>query len=382
MPGRLRRRRRGGEGLVREAPETSALPLLEAACLEAEVPGALRLRPDLEAAGYWQAGLLDQWRLTAAVLGEHLAEAPDPLVPLRRLAASPDRRVLFHLPGAAAALFSDRLDLLLPLLRGLAAIPDRGLAEAVAAFGLRPLAENEGPAILAALHDWAEDPSPFVRRAPVEAFRPRGVWVRHLRWAVAEPALLLPLLERYRREEHRFPANAVGNCLNDIARDRPRLVLDLVHDWLHPDPAGPLARHVANRGLRGLVKRGDPAALRLLGFGPVEVTVAARLLGGEVVRPNTTLRFELELRNRGPAASARLVPTIETTGRIADRPRRRRGSGRTLRLPAADTLRVRCSERVFDTRAAPLLDGPGRVVFALNGREVAVVPFRVERGSV
>ncbi|MBL7008334.1 MAG: hypothetical protein ISR76_05000 [Planctomycetes bacterium] len=380
MPGKLRRRR-GGEGLSRETPESSVLPLLEAACLETGVPRPLALQRELVAAGYWEATLLEQWGLVSTLLSAHLAEAPDPLEALFRLSGQVDARVRFFVPAAADGLLQGSPEAALGFYRRLAADPDKRVAEAVQAFGLRPLAERMGPSIVGPLRAWTDDPSPFVRRAAVEATRPRGVWVRHLRWSVEDPALLLPLLRPLRREQDRYPANAVANCLNDISRTRPQLAREVVRGWLDEEPRGPLVAHMAAKGLRSLVKQGDPLALRLLGFGRLEVQVNARLSGGPRVRPNQALQFELEVSNQGPAGEAKLVYEIETPGRVAGRPRRKRYQGRVLRLPAGDRLKVRCRERIFDTRAAPLIDGACRARFFLNGEVAAELAFELARGT-
>ncbi len=379
MPGKLRRRRAGGDGLSRETPQDSVLPLLEAACLEAGVPGALGLQRSLVAAGYWQASLLDQWGLVSRLLAEQLEEAPDPLEPLLRLSRAPDARVRFFVPAALDRQLADRPGAALALCRQLAEDEDKRVAEAVQAFALRPLAERLGPEIVPRLDPWVRDDSPFVRRAAVEATRPRGVWVRHLRWAVEEPALLLPLLRPLRRETHRYPANAVANCLNDLSRTRPQLTREVLRGWLEEERPGPLLRHIAAKALRSLVKEGDPLALRLLGFEQLQVQVSARLAGDGPARPNQALQFELEVRNRGGACDAKMVYEIETPGKLPGRPRRKKYHGRVLRLPERQRLKVRCRERLFDTKAAPLIDGPCRARFFLNGEAVAELAFELER---
>jgi hypothetical protein len=80
---------------------------------------------------------------------------------------------------------------------------------------------------------------------------------------------------------------SVANHLNDIAKDHPEVALECAQRWLVTGGDG--AAWVVRHGLRTLVKRGDPAALALLGFdhaAPVRLdglTVApARLpIGGE-----------------------------------------------------------------------------------------------------
>ena len=379
MPGKLRRRRRGGEGIVQETPETSVLPLLEASALDAGVPGALGLAQELEGRGYYEHTLLEQWRLVHDCLREHLQEAADPVQTATRLSETEEARVRFFVPGVLSALLADRPEVALELLLPLAADEDRRVGEAVQAFGVRPFAHRLGPEVVAALDPWLEHGSPYVRRAAVEGTRPRGVWVKRLAWAVESPALLLPILERLRDDPARIVANALGNCLNDLSKDHPRLALDVVSRWLaEPDP-GPCLGVVSRKALRTLMKEGDPRAMRVLGFGDLDVKVTAELVNGSVVGPNSNLRFELEIENRGPAADAILVYEIETPGRIEGRARRKRSSAGSLRLPGFAALDVRCRERIFDTRAAPLIAGACRAQFFLNGAPVTEVPFELRR---
>lgn len=379
MPGRLRRRRRGGEAVPAETPETSSLPLLEAAGLAAGLPRALELAAACRAAGYFQETLLGQWRLVQALLLEHTREAGDPLGVALALARQPDPRARFHAPGLVAGLLAGRPRDALAVLRELARDPDPRVLEAVQAFGVRPQAEALGPDVVPLLRDWVADGDPGVRWTAVEATRARGVWVRRLDWVVTAPGLLLPILEPLRAEWHPRVARAVGNSLNDLSRDHPRLVADLAARWrAEPGPA-PLLDLILRRALRTLVKAGDPAALRVLGFGELDVEARVRLTSGRPARPNTTLAFLLELRNRGPAADAHLVYEIETPGRVPGRPRRRRQHGGSLRLPGGDTLVLRLRERIFDRRSAPLLDGPCRARFWLNGRPVAELGFPLRR---
>jgi hypothetical protein len=73
------------------------------------------------------------------------------------------------------------------------------------------------------------------------------------------------------------------------------------------------------------------------------------------------------------------VYEIETPGRLPGRPRRQRVQSGTYRLPADGAIHLIVRERIFDRRAAPLLDGPARARFFLNGAECALAEFRIRR---
>lgn len=378
--------RQGGEhpvtGTLRpERPHESSLPLLEAAGLAAGLPGASLLAAEAAARGYFRRTLAQQWQLIQEILAEHLREAGEPEQVARAWGRLPGSRVQFHLPGAWTRLCLDGPpEPALALLREWSASGDRLLGESLPETGIRPWAEKLGPAIVELLLPWAADPEPEVRRAAIVALRPRGVWVAHLQWAVEEPALLLPLFEVLRAESDPRVAGALANAWNDIARTQPQLVLELAHRW-RAEGASPLAEFVARRGLRSLLKSGDARALHLMGLGELDVEASAALRGGPEARPNSSLIFDIELVNRGPAGPAQLVYELELPGRLPGRPRRQRVQAGTYYLPARDRIRLIVRERIFDRRAAPMLDGPAKASFYLNGKLCAELDFRLRRSA-
>lgn len=379
MPGKLRRRASRGSGLAAEARETSSLPLLEAACLAAGLPRAFGLQQELEAAHYFDLGVVAQWKLTQERLTERVGESDEPLEQLRVLAATPEPRLRFHVPGVIARWLADHPELALQELRSLANDGDLLVAEAVQAFGVRPQAESLGPQVLPFLLDWARDPSEFVRRAAIEAVRPRGVWVKHLSWSVEAPSYLVPLFEQLRGDRSQYVANAVGNALNDIAKKNPQLVLELCARWLSEGEAGPWQEHIVRKALRGLARLGEPRALALLGFGRLDIAAQVELRSENPARPNRALVFELEIENRDAATKADLVYEIQTPGKVAGKPRKQRFRAGAIEIPGFCVSEFHIRERIFDRKAARLIDGDCAALFFLNGEEVARVEFPLVR---
>lgn len=379
MAGKIRRRASRGSKVAAEDRDSSSLPLLEAACLAASLPRAFGLEQELESASYFDLGVVAQWKLTQDRLAERVGESDDPLSQLRELAASAEPRLRFHVPGVVARWLADRPEQALQELRVLASDEDQLVAEAVQAFGVRPQAEQLGPEVMEFLLDWAHDPSEFVRRAAIEAVRPRGVWVKHLSWSVEAPGYLMPLLEQLRGDRSQYVANAVGNALNDIAKKKPQLVLEVCARWQSEGEAGPWQDHIVRKALRGMARQGDARALQLLGFGRLDVAAKASLRSEHPARPNTALIFELEIENRDAATKADLVYEIQTPGKSANKPRKQRFRAGALEIPGFCTSEFHIRERIFDRKAARLIDGRGCALFFLNGEEFARVDFELER---
>ena len=348
--------------------------------MAAGFPRALSLQAEAEAEGYHGLGILAQWRMLHDLLAARASESESPLALLEEASGSAEPKLRFLVPGTASTLPGLGAKEVLQLIHPLAREEDLRISEAVQAFGLRPLAEREGAPVRHLLLPWTKDPSPRVRRAVVEALRPRGVWVKHLGWAVESPALLLPLLDSLQADPSRLVCNAVGNSLNDASKAKPEFALEVAGRWLEEGRQGPWTRHVVGKGLRTLVKLGDPRAMKILGLEELKVEAVARLKSVGPIPPNSNLDLELEVRNLGKQeVRAALVCELETTGKNPSKPRRRRRRLGSLLLPKGESCVFRVRERVYDKKSAPLLDGTGRVRFFLNGKEEAEAPFELKR---
>jgi predicted transposase YbfD/YdcC len=78
----------------------------------------------------------------------------------------------------------------------------------------------------------------------------------------ADPSPILPILEQLKFDESDSVRRSVANNLNDISKDNPGVVVDLLRRWRTHDTAE--MRRIINHALRTLVKAGDPDALELL----------------------------------------------------------------------------------------------------------------------
>ena len=129
-------------------------------------------------------------------------------------------------------------------------------------FAVRPFIAQQPGRTLARMLDWAGHHDEHLRRLASEGSRPRLPWAMRLPQLIADPAPLLPILERLRADPSGMVRRSVANNLNDIAKDHPAFVLDLARRWLGERAAtDALLKHAC----RTLLKNGDAGALRLFG---------------------------------------------------------------------------------------------------------------------
>jgi 3-methyladenine DNA glycosylase AlkC len=197
------------------------------------------------------------------------------------------------------------LDSFEPALQLLAELTPRLTAE----YAVRPFLRADLGRTLRTVNRWTGHPDEHVRRLASEGTRPRLPWAARLPELTADPAPVIPVLDRLRHDESEYVRRSVANHVNDISRDHPALAVSLARRWL-ADPApttGALVRHA----LRTLVKAGDPEALTLLGHSPgAPVFVEGPVVGAPSITVGDHLVFEYAVTNTGDRAAHVVVDYV------------------------------------------------------------------------
>jgi 3-methyladenine DNA glycosylase AlkC len=117
----------------------------------------------------------------------------------------------------------------------------------------------------AVFRKWMKDPNPHVRRLVSEGTRLRLPWAMRVSWLDEHPERVLELLEQLKDDPATVVRRSVANNLNDLGKVHPALLTRTCERWL--DGATAERRALVEHALRSAIKRGEPGALRLLGFG-------------------------------------------------------------------------------------------------------------------
>jgi 3-methyladenine DNA glycosylase AlkC len=175
-----------------------------------------------------------------------------------------------------------------------------------AEFAIRPFIASDQDRTLAQMLVWAEDSDPAVRRLATEGSRPRLPWGMRLQALVADPRPVFPILDKLRSDPDENVRRSVANNLNDIAKDHPAVVLEVLRSWGQaPDEHLPALRAHA---LRTLLKRGDPDAMMLLGFRPdPKVALQSIEVDPPVAAIGTSARLHFVLASTGKGVQPVLV---------------------------------------------------------------------------
>jgi 3-methyladenine DNA glycosylase AlkC len=164
-----------------------------------------------------------------------------------------------------------------------------------AEFAIRPFIVRYQERTMAQMLAWTRHESAEVRRLASEGCRPRLPWGIRLQALVADPSPILPILKDLKNDESESVRKSVANNLNDISKDHPDVVLDLLRVW--QAGATDKVRWIIGHALRTLVKQGHPRALSLLGY-PSDAQIAVHNLAVEPqniqIGEQVTLSFDIE----------------------------------------------------------------------------------------
>ncbi len=166
-----------------------------------------------------------------------------------------------------------------------------------AEFAVRPFIQKYPEPMMAQMLAWAGHDHAGVRRLASEGCRPRLPWGIRLHDLVDNPAPILPILEQLKHDPSESVRRSVANNLNDISKDNPEVVLDVLRRWKTAGAGDKEIDWISAHALRTLIKAGDVEALELLGY-PADPQIVVREVRVEPARiamgEGVTLTYELE----------------------------------------------------------------------------------------
>jgi 3-methyladenine DNA glycosylase AlkC len=243
---------------------------------------------------------------------------------------------------------------------------------------IRPYIANDPERTFNQLRKWTCDPNPHVRRLVSEGTRLRLPWAQRVQWLDRHPERVVELLDLLKDDPASVVRRSVANNLNDLGKVHPALLMQTCAAWL----AGASAerRDLVEHALRSAVKRGDQAALRLLGYGQhAAVAIEDVRMAPKRVAIGQRVSIEFALRSRSRSAQDLLVDLAVHFMKANGRPSPKVFKLKRLALPPRGRvlLATAISLAVHTTRTPQ----PGRhaVDVIVNGVATQVGAFQVVR---
>jgi len=241
---------------------------------------------------------------------------------------------------------------------------------------IRPYIARNPERVFKFLRRWAKDRNAHVRRLVSEGTRLRLPWAMRVAWLDENPERVLELLELLKDDPAALVRRSVANNLNDMGKVHPDLLARTAAAWL--EGASAERRALIEHALRSAVKRKDPDALRLLGYGakpkiaienvrfePPRVAIGGNVAVSFTLRSTARAAHDLlvDLAVHFVKANGRTSPKVFKAKRVALAP------GATVQLATRVSLAVHTTRKPNPGRHAVdvLVNG---VAFPIGSFEV------------
>lgn len=245
-------------------------------------------------------------------------------------------------------------------------------------FAVRPFIVQDQARMMDQMLRWAAHEDPHVRRLASEGCRPRLPWAMALEAFKADPAPIFPILEALKQDESVYVQKSVANNLNDIAKDHPALVKQLVRDWFgvnkHTD-------WIVKHGSRTLLRAADPEMLSLFGFETSpDVTVRELKLGTSSIEIGETLPFSFSILSRASEAQQLRIEYAIDFVKANGKTSRKRFKISEYTLEQGNKAYVR-NHSFKDLTTRKHYPGKHRLAVIINGVELAAADFDVHAAA-
>jgi len=148
---------------------------------------------------------------------------------------------------------------------------------------------------------WSNHEHPMIRRLASEGCRPRLPWAMAIPSLKENPEPIISILQNLKNDTSESVRRSVANNLNDISKDNPNKVIDLVKEWKgSTKETDSLLKHAS----RTLLKQGNLEVMKIFGFGSIkEVEIRDFKVNTPIVKIGEFVEFSFILINTSELTS-------------------------------------------------------------------------------
>jgi 3-methyladenine DNA glycosylase AlkC len=163
-------------------------------------------------------------------------------------------------------------------------------------FAIRPFIISHEEQMMGVLLRWSLHENEHVRRLATEGSRPRLPWAMALPKFKKDPSLILPILENLKQDASVYVRKSVANHLNDITKDNPAIVFQLIKNWKGISKE---TDAIIKHGCRSLLKQGNPEILGFYGLSSKELVLTDFSIATKKIKIGDALQFSFTVSNKG-----------------------------------------------------------------------------------
>lgn len=164
-------------------------------------------------------------------------------------------------------------------------------------LAIRVFLQNDFDRSLGVVKKWTSNKNVHIRRLASEGTRPRLPWAMRVKALLDKPDHCFPILQDLKADHEKYVQKSVANHLNDISKDHPQKMLNLVKSW---DANQKSINWIIRHASRTLIKQGNNQALAIFGADKKpEIKIRKFKLNSRKLALGDNLNIELELHSLG-----------------------------------------------------------------------------------
>lgn len=242
-----------------------------------------------------------------------------------------------------------------------------------AEFAIRDFLEKDFSEVIVELERLIQSSNVHHRRLVSEGTRPSLPWGQQISHLKQNPLVTLPLLAQLKNDPELYVRKSVANHLNDISKTHPKEVIQFLKsnrrendDWL------------IHHALRTLIKRGEPAALKMIGIElkpKVQITYFA--LSKKTFTTDESLQFTVQIKSLGHKAQSCLLDYtifwLKKNGELSPKTYK----GRRFNLEAGETKSITKKHSLKPITTMVHYPGQQELHLQLNGTLIQKVTWKL-----
>jgi len=245
-----------------------------------------------------------------------------------------------------------------------------------AEFAVRPFIVGDQQRALKTLLQWTQHADEKVRRLASEGSRPRLPWGMRLQALVRNPKPTAAIIEALKDDESLFVRRSVANHLNDITKDHPEFVLQVLEAW---NLEHEHLRWIAKHACRTLIKRGHPRALKLFGFGKKAAVSATLVASPKQLRLGERLVLNATITSTTCQPQRLVIDYVVHYVKASGGTTEKVFKWTEINLSGSETAKLIKSQVIRDFTTRKHHAGRHRIELQINGQRVAETAIAIRQ---
>lgn len=248
-------------------------------------------------------------------------------------------------------------------------------------FAVRPFILKNHSKVLNYFKKWATDKNVHIRRWVSEGSRPILPWGGKIPLFIMDPTHTILLLDKLKFDEELYVRKSVANHLNDISKNHPHVVIDVLKMWQKSCPEKHQAKldWIKRQALRTMIKKGDKKALEMMGVtGEAKVKISEIKLNKKKFKMGDKLEFSFDLTSTSKSKQKLVVDYAIDFVKAGGKKSAKVFKLKSFELGAKETLTIKKSHSLKAITTMKYYKGLHHIFIQVNGKKLAEASWQFD----